>query len=287
MLYCCGVWSTVPSDVMIDGWPFAWGGKTYIMAVVNVTPDSFSGDGLAGPPDAILGLVAELVAQGADLVDVGGESTRPGHQPVETREELARVLPALACLAAARPLVVSVDTRKAAVACRSLAAGATIVNDVSGLADPEMASTVADAGAGLIIVHHGSAAHGQDLLLTITRELDVKLRTAVRAGVKAESIAVDPGLGMGKDWRANLEIMRRLRELRSLECPIVVGPSRKGMIGRVLGADVGDRLEGTAALVTLAIHGGADVVRVHDVGAMSRVARMADALVRGRVDGPI
>lgn len=250
------------------------------MAVLNITPDSFSGDGVFGSPGDAVDRGRQLTEEGADMIDIGGESTRPGHTPVPASEELDRILPTIASLTGSLGMPISVDTRKSEVAALALDAGATVINDVSFLADPLMAPTVGAHGAGLIIVHRGNPPRDVDLLGAVNRELEERVEVAVQAGVDQRLIAVDPGLGIGKDWRANLEIMRRLGEVRSLGLPVVVGPSRKGTIGRVLGVESRDRLEGTAALVVLAIAAGVDVVRVHDVRAMVRVARMTDALAR-------
>jgi dihydropteroate synthase len=193
---------------------------------------------------------------------------------------MRRVLPVVEGVSRSVDVPVSIDTRKAAVARRALQAGARIVNDVSGLADPEMASVVAEAGAGLVIVHGSRADPGEDVVRAILRGLERQIETAVRAGVAPAHIIVDPGLGFGKGWKENFVVLQRLSELRDLGPPILVGPSRKGMIGKVLGVDVHDRLEGTIALVSIAIACGADAVRVHDVRENVRAARMMDALVR-------
>jgi dihydropteroate synthase len=254
-------------------------GRTLLMGVLNVTPDSFSEDGLLGRPPELAARAERMVEEGADLLDIGGESTRPGHHPVSADEELRRVIPALEAVVRRVPVPVSVDTSKASVARAALAAGARIVNDVSGLRDPEMAASVAEGRAGMVVVHNVRVDPLRDLIQQIESELKAQIARARLAGVAEGAIVVDPGLGFGKDWRLNFEVVRRLRELQ-LGKPVLVGPSRKGMIGRVLGVDVTDRIEGTAALLTLCVAGGADVVRVHDVRTMARVARVADALVR-------
>ena len=252
------------------------------MAILNLTPDSFSGDGLAGSADAPLAAALHAVADGADILDLGAESTRPGHVPISADEELARLLPALAAIRAHATVLISVDTSKAAVAAAAIAAGANLVNDVRGFtADPEMAAVVAAAGTPAVVMHDVSPEPGVDLMTSILRELARRLDRAVAAGVAWDRLIVDPGFGFGKDWRQNLELLRRLEELRALGRPILTGTSRKSTIGRVLGLPENDRLEGTAATVSLAIANGADIVRVHDVRAMARVARMTDAVVRG------
>ncbi len=269
-----------PLDV--DGRVFHFGSRTYVMAVLNVTPDSFSDGGRYLDPEAAVAQGLELARQGADLIDVGGESTRPGATPVPAREELRRVLPVVERLARATDVPLSIDTYKAEVAEAALRRGARLVNDVWGLAaDPGMARVVARYGVPVIVMHNQREAVYGDLMGEILRALEAAVARARAAGVGDDRIIVDPGLGFGKDTGHNLEVLRRLGELRVLGRPILVGPSRKRTIGHVLGLPVDQRLEGTAACVALAIAAGADVVRVHDVEAMARVARMADAVVRG------
>jgi dihydropteroate synthase len=280
-----------------------WGVRTLIMGIINVTPDSFSGDGLAQPGgDWVEAGVAQGVAQaaaGADLLDVGGESTRPGSRSVSLEDELQRVIPVVAALAKSVSVPISIDTYKAEVARQALAAGAHIVNDVWGLRmDPEMGSVVASTGAAVVLMHNRSrpkdAAQSaqlggryvgidyNDLLGDIRRELQESVGLAHAAGVPDERIILDPGIGFGKTVEQNLELMYRLDELTGLGYPILVGPSRKSFVGYTLNLPASDRLEGTAAAVTLAIDRGADIIRVHDVQAMLRAARLADAIVRNR-----
>ena len=252
------------------------------MAILNLTPDSFSGDGLSGNTDVALAAALRAVDDGADILDLGAESTRPGHIPISTEEELTRLVPVLAAIRARAQVLLSVDTSKAAVAAEAIAAGADLVNDVRGFtADPEMAAVVARAGVPAVLMHDVPPEPGADLVTSILRELSRRLDRAVAAGVLWDRLIVDPGFGFGKDWRQNLELLRRFGELKALGRPILSGTSRKSTIGRVLGVPEGDRLEGTAATVSLAIAAGADIVRVHDVRAMTRVARMTDAVVRG------
>jgi dihydropteroate synthase len=259
----------------------AWGAKTYVMAIINATPDSFSGDGIAGSADAAGALAVESVANGADVIDIGAESTRPGHQPVSTSDELTRLLPVLEAVSRRVSVPISVDTSKAVVADAALRAGASIVNDIRGFTqDPELASVVAAHGGSAVIMHDVRSDGQGDLLTGILRELSRRLDRAVAAGIAWDRLIIDPGFGFGKDWQQNLELLRRLGELRVLGRPILIGTSRKGTIGRVLGLPEYDRVEGTAATVALAIAEGADMVRVHDVRAMSRVAQMTDAVIR-------
>jgi len=264
-----------------DGGELIWGTKTYVMAIINATPDSFSGDGLGGTPQVAGDLAAEAVANGADLIDIGAESTRPGYIPVAIEEELARLLPVLHAVSRRVSVPLSIDTSKATVADAALRAEATIVNDVRGfMRDPELASVVASHGVPAVIMHDVPPDDHGDMLTSIVRELSRRLDRAVGAGIAWERLIIDPGFGFGKDWRQNLELLRRLGELRVLGRPILAGTSRKSTIGRVLDLPEHDRVEGTAATVALAIAAGTDIVRVHDVRAMARVARMSDAVIR-------
>jgi dihydropteroate synthase len=252
------------------------------MGVINVTDDSLSGDGLGYDLDAVLAYAEALVAAGADILDVGGESTRPGAGPVSAAEERARVEPAIAAIARRLAVPISVDTRKAAVAEAALAAGAGAVNDVSGLRhDRALAAVAARAGAGLILGHWVTGSGGEGTPIAEVRGgLRDSMAWALAAGCAPEQLALDPGLGFGKAPRVSLALLRDLAVLRVIGRPIVVGPSRKGFIGRVLGADEQHGWAGTAAAVALAIAGGAAIVRVHDVARLARVVRMADAVVR-------
>ncbi len=275
--------ATTPAQAATALETWEWGKRTYVMGVINVTPDSFSGDGLAGQLDAIVERARAMVAAGADLIDVGGESTRPGHRPVPAEEELRRVIPAIEALAKTITVPISIDTSKAVVAEAALEAGASLINDVRGLqGDPDMAPLVARAGVPVVIMHDRKVESVERLIPEIVRELARRIEHALAAGIAWEKIIIDPGFGFGKTPELNLLLLRRLRELTVLGRPILVGTSRKSMIGHVLGTPPGDRLEGTAATVTLAIANGADIVRVHDVAEMVRVVRMTDAVVRGR-----
>ncbi len=262
---------------------FEWGSRTYVFGILNVTPDSFSGDGILDP-ELALAQALRLKEEGADVIDVGGESTRPGHLPVEANEELRRVEPVVRALAA-RDLLVSIDTRKAVVARRAVALGARIVNDVSGLADPEMASVLAEAGARVILMDNRDVRDARDPVGAVRDDLAELVERATRAGIARERIVLDPGFGFGKGPRENLAVLGELERLRDLGRPLLVGTSRKSTIGKALGdLPLEERLEGTAATVAIAIANGADAIRVHDVREMVRVARMADAIVRGRRD---
>lgn len=280
--------------------PFEWGKQTYVMGIVNVTPDSFSGDGLATNGDWVARAAEQGVAQvaaGAHLLDVGGESTRPGSAPTSLEEELRRVVPVIRALHQRVAVPISVDTYKAEVARQAVEAGATLINDVWGLRmEPELARVAAESGAGLILMHNRSKPKDavqearlggryvgvayQNLLEDIKRELMESVAVALSAGVARDRIILDPGIGFGKTVEQNLEIVRRFGELRALDFPLLSGPSRKSFIGYTLDLPPDQRMEGTAAVVALCIQQGADMVRVHDVAALSRVARMTDAVVR-------
>lgn len=262
-----------------------FGSRTLIMGILNVTPDSFSDGGRFLNPGQAVARAREMVSEGADVIDVGGESTRPGAHPVSTDEEIRRVIPIVEALAPELPVPISVDTQKAAVARAALLAGAGMINDIWGLqGDPGMADTVAGFGVPVVVMHNKlRPEYPADLMGEISEFLRVSGGRARAAGIPREMVIVDPGFGFGKKVGHNLELVARLGELADLGYPILLGPSRKSTIGRVLDLPVDDRVEGTAALVALAISRGADVVRVHDVRQMARVARMTDAVVRPAV----
>jgi dihydropteroate synthase len=259
-----------------------WGKRTYLMGIVNITPDSFSGDGLADHVEEAVARARGMDADGADIIDLGAESTRPGHTPVPPDEQLRRLMPVLTELAGTLRAPISIDTSSATVARTALEAGAAIVNDIRGLmADPEIAGVAAEASAPVVIMHDLKIREMDELIPSVLNELERRIDHAVEAGIPLERIIIDPGFGFGKVGDLNLALLRRLRELTVLGRPILAGTSRKSMIAHVLDLPAKDRLEGTAATVTLSIANGADIVRVHDVPAMARVARMADAVVRG------
>jgi dihydropteroate synthase len=260
---------------------FHWGSRTYVMGIVNVTPDSFSGDGVTDLETAV-GRARQMEQDGADLIDIGGESTRPetwAGPGLSLEDELTRVIPVMTRVASTVGVPVSIDTYKSEVAKRAVAAGAALVNDVWGLRrDSQMAATVAAAGVPVVLMHNKPGGGYRDLIGEISESLCESAELARAAGVPHDRIIVDPGIGFGKTREENLEIIRRLPELRGLGFPLLIGPSRKSFIGKTLDLPAGERLEGTAAAVALSIAGGADIVRVHDVRAMVRVARMADAI---------
>ena len=262
----------------IGGRRFEWGSRTYVMGIINVTPDSFSGDGLGTDVDRAVAQGLRMVREGADMLDVGGESTRPGHQPITGAEEIARTEAVVARLARETDVPISIDTYKLEVASNAVAAGATILNDIWGLArSPELAELAAARSCGLVLMHNQDGTeYAGDLIEEIKRFLRVAIDRALRAGVPRERVIIDPGIGFGKTAEQNWVVMRRLNELRDLAQPILIGTSRKSFIGKLLDLPAGERVEGTAATVTAAVLRGSDVVRVHDVREMVRVVRVAD-----------
>ncbi len=285
---------------------FKWGARTYVMGILNITPDSFSGDGISTDADRgelvrrALRQARHFVESGADMLDIGGESTRPGAQAVSPAQEKDRVLPVVEALAAEFPgTLLSVDTYKAAVAAAALDAGAGMVNDVWGLrADPEMAALIARRNVPVVIMHNRLAPNSaevrerlggryvgvdyENLIEDIKRELLSSVALAHKAGVGDGQIILDPGIGFGKTVEQNLELLDRLDKVRALGYPLLLGPSRKSFIGYTLDLPPDQRVEGTAAALAIGIDRGADIVRVHDLPGMARVARMVDAIVRKR-----
>ena len=271
-----------PESITIGGREFVWGRRTYIMGIVNVTPDSFSGDGLAYDVAAAVNQALGMVRAGADIIDVGGESTRPGFQPIPAEEEIRRAVPVIERLVRQVEVPISIDTAKAEVARAALAAGAHMVNDIHGFrTEPDVARVAAEFGVPAVAMHNQRGRDFHDVIGDVTAGLRESLRIARAQGLAEERVIVDPGFNFGWTEEQALELLRRLGELRALSRPILIGTSRKSTIGVVLGLPVEERLEGTAATVALSIANGADIVRVHDVKEMVRVARMADAVVRG------
>ncbi len=281
-----------PAPTRIGPRLFEWGVKTYVMGIVNVTPDSFSGDGLlagvAGRGGAVVEAAVvqarEMVEDGADILDVGGESTRPGHEPVGEDEEVARVLPVVAAIHAALPDVpLSIDTTKPGVAAAALDAGAALVNDVWGVStDDAMVRLAAARGVPLVVMHNRSQPIYGDFMAELMEDLRAALGRAESAGVPPSALIVDPGFGFGKTPEHNLTVLRELATLRQLGRPVLLGTSRKSTIGRVLGGlPTEERLEGTLATTALAVAAGVDMIRVHDVRANVRAALVADAVCRG------
>lgn len=276
-----------PPALKLGSAQFDWT-RTYLMGILNVTPDSFSGDGLVQTGDTAaqwteraVARAEILIAAGADIVDIGGESTRPGATPTDAETELERVIPVLHALRAQR-VPLSVDTRHARVAAAALDAGAVLVNDVTGLrGDGEMARVIAAHGAAVVLMHNGKPdASARDFLSAMLDDLRAQMEVALDAGVDATHIVIDPGLGFGKTTAQNLEILNRLGEFRMLSCPLLIGPSRKGFVSQATGMSLAERDAGTAAALAIGIARGANLVRVHDVGFMARTAKMADAILQ-------
>lgn len=264
--------------------------KTYIMGILNVTPDSFSDGGLYFDRDKAIEQAIRLVEDGADILDIGGESTRPGSEPVSTEEEIRRTIPVIEAISKKVNIPVSIDTYKSEVARRAIEAGASMVNDISGLRfDPEMAGVVAAYNVPVIIMHiKGKPKDMQEkpfyeaLIPEIMDYLRVSIRIAIDSGIAEDKIIIDPGIGFGKTFEHNLKIINNLKEFTSLGMPVAIGVSRKAFIGKILGdLSPHQRLEGTAAAVAISIFNGANIVRVHDVKEMARVAKVADAIKRG------
>ncbi|HEY31685.1 MAG TPA: dihydropteroate synthase [Dehalococcoidia bacterium] len=272
---------------------FRWGERTYVMGIINVSPESFSGDGLSNV-EAILAQAQRFVEEGADILDIGGESTRPGSSPISIDEEIRRVLPVLERLAGTVSVPLSVDTYKSEVAVRALDAGTAMLNDQCGLKhDPRLAELTAERNVPIILMSNQrdkgdydaqsqrDTALYEDVMAEVIASLKWSIETAISAGVPRENIIIDPGIGFGKTWQQDIELVRRLAELKELGQPILLGTSRKSLIKMVLNLPASERVEGTAATVAIGIANGADIVRVHDVRQMVRVCRMTDAIVRG------
>ncbi len=289
------------SSLQIGSFTFNWGSRTYVMGILNVTPDSFSGDGIIAKGNAVEIAVEQarsFLASGADILDVGGESTRPGSAPVNADEEMGRVIPIIHALNKKFPeAILSIDTYKAQVAEEAIKAGAHIINDVWGLrADDELASVAAKYKTPVILMHNRSnpasvevrekfgnayiGAEYENLIEDVKRELMNSVELARKAGIAESHIVLDPGVGFGKTREHNLELVNRLDEIRQLGYPILLGTSRKSFIGFTLDLPADQRVEGTAATVSVGITRGADIIRVHDVKEMARVAKMTDAVVR-------
>jgi len=286
-----GIAAARPDPLRLRGRTFAWGTRTYLMGIVNVTPDSFSGDGIlarAGSDhvQAALAQARRMAGEGADLVDVGGESTRPGHDRVAEDEEIRRVVPVVrALLEVLRELPISIDTTKARVAEAALDAGADLVNDVWGVrADQDLLRLAAERAVPIVLMHNREEARYRNVVAEVLGDLERAIESAVAAGVREELVIVDPGIGFGKTAEQNLAVLHELSALRVLGRPVLLGTSRKSTIGRILDLPAEERLEGTLATTALAVAAGVDIVRVHDVQPNRRVALVSDAIVR-RVEG--
>lgn len=278
---------TPPAPLRLRDLVLDFGSRTYVMGIVNATPDSFSGDGLLGAPAAEAAAVEQavrMVAEGADIIDVGGESTRPGHEPVSVEEECSRIVDIVGAIRARLPGVpISIDTTKTEVGIAALDAGADIINDVGGVTSAASLAPVAAAYAAPYIVMHSRAQPSyRDVVAEVIADLEAALEQAEAAGCDPDALIVDPGIGFGKTAQQNLALLADLAALRVLGRPVLLGTSRKSTIGKVLDLPVHERLEGSLATTALGIAAGVDIVRVHDVVANLRAARMSDAIVRGR-----
>ena len=279
--------NTLDNESTIGDHIFAWGSKTYVMGVINVTSDSFSGDGILGDLQSVIDLALHFEQYGADIIDVGAESTRPsniytGTKPVTCDEELSRIIPVICAIREKVGIPISIDTRKSNVAKEAIKHGASMVNDVGGInGAPLMLGIVSELGIPLVLMHNRVKTCYEDLIPEIIEDLKNMMEMAELSGFDSGNVVLDPGIGFGKTAQHNMEIIRRLDEFQVLGRPILIGMSRKSTIGYVLDLPPNDRLEGTAATVALSIAKGADIVRVHDVKEMVRVARMSDAIIRG------
>jgi dihydropteroate synthase len=265
---------------------FTWGERTYIMGVINMSPDSFSGDGLSNMDEALL-QAERFESDGVDIIDIGGESTRPRSEPITPEEEIRRVVPIIERLSQQVPVPLSIDTYKWEVAQEAVAAGARMLNDIWGLKrEPRLADIAAKEGIPVVLMSNQRDGECQDIISEVFKDLKRAMDIAIERGVPQENIILDPGIGFGKTLDQNLEIVSRLDEFSALGRPLLIGTSRKSMIGLVLDLPTQERLEGTAAPVALGISKGADIVRVHDIPEMKRVCQMSDAIVRGRRPQP-
>ena len=265
-----------------DKQPLVWGCRTYVMGIINVSPDSFSGDGFDSDIDGVIKQGLTFQAEGADILDLGAQSTRPGHLEITTKSELDRLIPALDALVNNVDIPISVDTYKPEVAKVAMESGASIINDIWGLKhDPNIARIAAEHGAPIILMHNQSTTAYNDLIADISKSLNHSIELALQSGVSKSNIIIDPGIGFGKTPDQNLEIIKRLKEFSTLGVPILIGTSRKSTIGYILDTPPNERLEGTASTVALSIAAGVDIIRVHDVREMVRVSRMTDAIIRG------
>lgn len=285
---------SIPTQTVIRDQTFVWGSRTYVMAIVNITPDSFSGDGLANKPELLRRKINEVIVGGGDLIDIGGESTRPGATKISAAEEIERILPAIAIAREMTNMPISVDTYKADVARAAVEAGADMVNDIWGTAaDPFMASTVASLGCPIVIMHNRTAvavegsigAHFagvkyEDVAASVSSDLECLMNNAVDAGVSLDRIILDPGIGFGKTPGQSVELMRRLDLFKGIGQPLLLGISRKSFIAHALGDGAVERLSGTIAANMAAITQGVDMIRVHDVEPAVCSARIMDAIVR-------
>lgn len=268
-------------SLKIGGKVWQWGKRTYIMGILNVTPDSFSDGGIFYDIKAALQHSAQMVSEGADIIDIGGESTRPGFTVLTAKEEIERVIPVVESLSKEADILISIDTYKAETADAAIKAGAHLINDIWGLKhDKEMAAVIAAAGVPVCIMHNRDNKDYNNLMEDVISDLAGSIEIAKKAGISDENIIIDPGIGFAKTYEQNLQVLRNMDMLKRLGYPVLLGVSRKSVIGLTLGLDVNNRLEGTLALTAYGIMKGADIVRVHDVLQNARTAAMTDAVAR-------
>lgn len=267
-------------------WTLDFSKKTYVMGILNATPDSFSDGGKYNKKEKAVERAKQMVADGADMIDIGGESTRPGFEKVEAKEEISRVLPIIEGIKEAVDVPISIDTYKAETADVALRAGAAMINDIWGAKkDPEMAYVAAKHNVPIILMHNRDNMDYGDIMTDMLKDIEESIAICHRAGVKDDQIILDPGIGFAKTYEQNLEVMRRLEEFTTLGYPVLLGTSRKSMIAKTLQLPVDERVEGTGATVSLGIERGCDIVRVHDVLEMARTVKMMDAMLgKGKVE---
>jgi dihydropteroate synthase len=276
-------------STLIKAGPYTldYGSKTLIMGILNVTPDSFSDGGRYNHVENAVSHARQMIEDGADILDIGGESTRPGYERISDEEEISRVVPAIEAITNELQIPISIDTYKAQVAKRAVEAGAVIINDIWGAkADPEIADVAAETGVPIILMHNRNDRNYSDFIRDVLNDLYESITIAKKAGVSDENIILDPGIGFAKNLSENLEMMRHLDTLVSLGYPVLLGTSKKSLIGGVLDLPVSERMEGTGATVCFGIQHGCQIVRIHDVKEMSRMAKMMDALMgKGEYSG--
>ena len=265
-----------------DNKPLVWGSRTYVMGIINVSPDSFSGDGFDDDVQSVINQGLRFQTEGADILDVGAQSTRPGYEEITDDEELRRLIPALEALIDAVSIPISVDTYKSVVARAAVETGASIINDIWGLKyNPNIALISAEYETPIIMMHNQHTTQYDDLIPNMLESLNNSINVALDSGVAKRNIILDPGIGFGKTPDQNLEIIKRLKEFSTLGYPLLIGTSRKSTIGYILESPPDQRIEGTASTIALSIAAGVDIIRVHDVKEMVKVSRMTDAIVRG------
>ena len=265
-----------------DNQPLVWGLRTYVMGIINVSPDSFSGDGFDCNIQGVIDQGLRFQTEGADILDLGAQSTRPGYQEITDDEELRRLMPALEGLIDTVDIPISVDTHKPVIAKAAIETGASMINDIWGLKyNPDIALISAEYETPIVMMHNQSTTDYSDLIPNMLESLNSSINLALQSGVAKRNIIIDPGIGFGKTPDQNLEIIKRLKEFLTLGYPILIGTSRKSTIGYILDAPPDQRIEGTASTIALSIAEGVDIIRVHDVKEMVKVSRMTDAIVRG------